>query len=118
MRGFAQLTGQTWKYRVWQVLTVAAGLVMIALFSLWQGNPLHLPEGLTTGVFFLVCIPWFIWYAAAIKCPKCGRSPTWYHMTHGRASSVERRLDSTVTCPMCGFNPLNIADQENASGPA
>ncbi len=49
---FAKLTRQLWKYRVWQVAFVLAGLVSIAFFSLWRGNPAHLPKGVTTALTF------------------------------------------------------------------
>jgi hypothetical protein len=105
MRTFAIATGQLWKYRVEQLLTVATGLETIAFFSIFQGNPAHLPEGLVEAAYFPICILWFIWSASAVRCPSCGKSPTWYQMTHGQAGNTQQRVDATTTCPSCGFNP-------------
>jgi len=57
---FAKTTGQTWKYRLWQVATAAAIAVSLAFFSLWNGNPAGLPEGLTIALYFLVCVFWIV----------------------------------------------------------
>lgn len=111
MRNFAFLTNQSWKYRVSQGLTAAALLMTMAETSLWVGNPLQLPLGPTVLVFFAVCIPWFLWWAFAVKCPNCGKSPSWYHMTHGPARNAEDRIEGSVICPWCEFNPLDILDQ-------
>jgi hypothetical protein len=102
---FAKHTGQLWKFRVWQILTVGAVLSSVAFFSLWQGNPAHLPEGITTAVYFPVCVIWFIWWAAAIRCPACGAPPVWYRMNHGNAGSFQLRVAGSSLCPNCGFDP-------------
>jgi len=106
MRKFAEATGQFWKYRIWQVLTAAAFLITIAFFSIFRGNPAHLPEGPMLAAYFPICITWFVWYASAIRCPSCKNSPAWYQMTHGRAGDTHQRVEVTISCPACGFNPL------------
>lgn len=117
MPQFAKATGQFWKYSVWVELTVAEVLVTLAFFSLWRGNPLHLPEGLTTGAFFIIALVWFIWLAVAIRCPKCGKSPAWYQMTHGKARTYGDRILATTACPSCGFNPVKENSDEAGETP-
>jgi len=113
---FARLTGQLWKYRVWQVATVLAVVMSVAFFSLWRGNPAGLREGMTTALYFPICLFWFVWWATAIRCPACGQSPVWYQMRHGKADDATARILTGTTCPACGFDPR---DSEAAvSGPA
>jgi hypothetical protein len=102
---FASATGQRWKYRIWLVATLAAVIISGAFFSLWNGNPAGLPEGLTTGLYFLVCIFWFVWWAAAIRCPSCGIRIGWYQMNRGSAGDAAARIAMTAVCPACGFEP-------------
>lgn len=110
---FASATGQRWKYRVWLAATAAAIAVSVAFFSLWRGNPAGLPVGLTTAVYFPVCIFWFAWWAAAIRCPACGVRIGWYHMNHGSASDATERITMADKCPACRFVPS--ATQETSS---
>lgn len=105
MLQFAKHTGQIWKYRVWQVASVAAVAISVAFFSLWSGNPARLPEGLTTALYFPLVIFWFAWWAVAIRCPACREPPAWHQMRHGHASDEATRLFSITVCPACGFNP-------------
>jgi hypothetical protein len=105
MGGFASATGQRWKYQVWLATTATAIVVSVAFFSLWRGNPADLPVGLTTAVYFPVCIFWFVWWAAAIRCPSCGLRIGWYHMNHGAASDATERITMADKCPACGFVP-------------
>jgi CubicO group peptidase (beta-lactamase class C family) len=42
------------------VATAAAIAVSLAFFSLWNGNPAGLPEGLTIALYFLVCVFWIV----------------------------------------------------------
>jgi hypothetical protein len=102
---FAKTTGQTWKYRLWQVATVAAIAVSLAFFSLWNGNPAGLPEGMTIALYFLICVFWIIWWAAAIRCPSCGSRIGWYQMRHGSANEAPTRFLGVSVCPACGFDP-------------
>ncbi len=105
MRKFSTLTGQRWKYRAWQALTVAAIGVLFAFFSLFHGNPLDLPETTTIVVYFATLGAWLGWYVLAIRCPRCGKSPVWYQFTHGSALGANRRLLLMAACPACGFDP-------------
>jgi hypothetical protein len=95
---FTSATGQRWKYRIWLVATLAALIISGAFFSLWNGNPAGLPEGLTTGLYFLVCIFWFVWWAAAIRCPFVRYShqlvpdEPWFGRTCGGANRYDRRM--------------------------
>jgi hypothetical protein len=102
---FARATGQLWKYRVWQVATVAAVMISVAFFSLWRGNPAQLPENLTMALYFPICIFWFAWWAAAIRCPACGVRPAWYQMRRGHAQDVVDRISASNVCPACGHDP-------------
>ena len=102
---FANATDQRWKYRVWLGATLVAILVSVAFFSLWQGNPVGLPVGPTIAVYFPVCVFWFAWWAAAIRCPACGIRIGWYHMSHGSASDAVDRIAAVEVCPACGFVP-------------
>jgi hypothetical protein len=102
---FAHATGQRWKYRVWVAATAAAIIISVAFFSLWSGNPARLPEGLTTALYFPVCIFSFVWWAAAIRCPSCHVRIGWYQMNSGSASDAAARIVLTGTCPACGFDP-------------
>ena len=110
---FANATGQRWKYRGWQAATAAAIAVSVAFFSLWRGNPADLPVGLTTAVYFPVCLFSFVWWAAAIRCRACGIRIGWYHMNHGLASDATERITMADTCPACGFVPSTT--QETSS---
>jgi hypothetical protein len=105
MRAFAAATGQLWKYRVCQALGAAAVLVSVAFFSLWRGNPWNLPFGLTVGLYFPICTVAFVWWAAALTCPKCSRRPVWYQMNHGGHRSFGARVAATDSCPVCGYDP-------------
>ena len=102
---FANATGQRWKYQVWLGTTLGASLVSLAFFSLWQGNPAGLPVGLTTAVYFPTCIFWFVWWAAAIRCPACNVRLGWYHMNHGSSNDAVERIADAQACPACGFVP-------------
>ena len=102
---FANATGQRWKYLVWLGTTLAAVLMSVAFFSLWRGNPLGLPMGPTTAVYFPVCLFWFAWWAVAIRCPACGIAIGWYHMSHGSATDAVDRIVTAEACPACGFVP-------------
>ena len=102
---FANATGQRWKYRVGLAATAAAITISVAFFSLWRSNPADLPVGLTTAIYFPVCTFWFVWLAAAIRCPACGTRIGWYHMNHGSASDATERITMANTCPACGFVP-------------
>ena len=102
---FAKETGQSWKYRVWIATTVAALIISAAFFSLWNGNPARLPEGLTIGLYFPICVFWFVWWAAAIRCPSCGVRIGWYQMKRGSANDAAARIAMTGVCPACGFDP-------------
>jgi len=57
-----------------------------------QGNPADLPEALTTAVYVGVCGFWFLWSAAAIRCPACGARIGWYQMSHGSPSNAVSRF--------------------------
>jgi len=118
MNSFARATGQLWKVHVRQILTVAAVAMTLGFFSLWLGNPLHLPLGLTVASYFTICGVWFFWYAAAIRCPKCGRSPAWHQMTHGSAGDWQARLATTSACPVCGFDPSKVNTTGSGGPPA
>ncbi len=102
---FAKATGQLWKYRVWQAASVAAVGISVAFFSLWRGNPAQLPEGLTIALYFPICVFWFGWWAAAIRCPACRKRPAWYQMRHGHAQDATARILAARVCPACGFDP-------------
>jgi hypothetical protein len=107
MLQFAKETGQQWKVRIWLVLTAAALLASAAFFSLWQGNPAGLPEGITIAVYFPICVLWFVWWAAAIRCPVCRQRPVWHQMTHARVSDFEQSILTIAAWPSCGFNPCS-----------
>jgi hypothetical protein len=111
---FAGQTGQRWKYRVWVAATAAAMVVSIAFFSIPRGNPAHLPEDLTTAIYFPVLIFWFIWLAAAIRCPACGICIGWYHMNHGSARDASERITMADKCPACGFAPAASQETSNS----
>lgn len=108
---FAKLTGQLWKYRVWQTASVAAVLVSVAFFSLWRGNPAELPEGLTIVLSFPICIFWFPWWAAAIRCPTCGQRPVWYQMCTATQETLPRGSWRQGCAPACRFDPAARLDQ-------
>jgi len=112
---FAYATRQGWKYRVWRVASVAAVLVSLAFFSLWNGNPAGLPEGLTTALYFPICIFWFVWWAAAIRCPACSIRIGWYQMNRGSASDASARIMMSGACPACGFEPSGVGVEGNAA---
>jgi len=105
LAGFAAATGQRWKYLIWLIATGVAVIVSAAFFSLWNGNPAHLPQGLTIAIYFPVCIFWFVWWATAIRCPSCGVRIGWYQMNHGSAGDAGARIAMTGACPACGFAP-------------
>ena len=107
---FADSTGQGWKHKVWLAATGAAIAVSVAFFSLWLGNPARLSEGPTTAVYFPICIFWFVWSAAAIRCPACGIRIGWYHMNHGSSSDASARIAMSAICPACGFTPSTCQD--------
>jgi hypothetical protein len=107
---FAIATGQRWKYRVWLAATAAAFAVSVAFFSLWRANPAGLSVGLTTAIYFPVVLFWFVWWAAAIRCPDCGLRIGWYHMTHGPARDATERISMADHCPACGFAPTTSTD--------
>ena len=111
---FASATGQRWKYRIWLAATAAAVIVSVAFFSLWNGNPAGLPEGLTIGLYFPICIFWFAWWAAAIRCPSCGIRIGWFQMNRGPAGDAVARIVSTGVCPACGFAP-SVSDGASMS---
>jgi predicted RNA-binding Zn-ribbon protein involved in translation (DUF1610 family) len=70
-----------------------------------------LPEGLTIALYFTICIFWFVWWAAAIRCPTCGIRIGWYQMNRGSAGDVATRMAMTGSCPACGFKgdrPITI----------
>ena len=90
---------------MWLAATVAAILISAAFFSLWNGNPIVLPEGVTIGLYFTICVFWFVWWAAAIRCPSCGVRIGWYQMNHGSAGDAAARIAATGACPACGFEP-------------
>jgi hypothetical protein len=69
LASFANATGQGWKYRVLIAALLAAVGISVAFFSLWNGNPAGLPQGLTIALYIPICIFWFVWWAAAIRCP-------------------------------------------------
>ncbi len=102
---FASATAQRWKYHVCLAATAAAIPISVAFVSLWRGNPADLPVGLTTAIYFPVCIFWFVWWAAAIRCPACGVRIGWYHMNHGSAGDATERITAADMCPACGFVP-------------
>lgn len=116
LRSFAAATGQRWKYRVRCVALAAAVVASAAFFSLWIGNPLGLPGGVTTGIYFAIAIFAFAWDAAAIRCPSCGVRVVWHHMTHGSALAAEFRISMTRECPSCGFNPSDGEGVRGAQG--
>jgi len=105
MRKFAEATGQLWKYKVWQILTAASMIITFARFGLGQNSFAHMPEGMMIALYFLICTAWFIWWATAIRCPQCKKSPSWYQMTHAKLSSFQAAEKATTTCPICGFAP-------------
>ena len=109
---FAKLTGQLWKYRLWQAASVAAVLISLAFFSLWNGNPAQLPEGVTIALYLPICIVWFAWWAAAIRCPACGQCPVWYQMRHGHARDATTRILTSAVCPACRFDPALVRAEE------
>jgi hypothetical protein len=102
---FAQLTGQRWKNRLTWILFFAQALALIAFTSLWRGNPAHLPLGPTMAIYFGLAIAWFVSFAAAVRCPSCGRSPNWYLISQKPGSAGEDRLPRGRGCPWCGFVP-------------
>jgi hypothetical protein len=103
---FAQATGQAWKHRIRNGLFVAAIAAMLALFSVFRwGNPLGLSDDWTMAVFFLVLPVFCVWNAVAIRCPRCGKAPAWYHMTHGSFRGAGTRAEVVRSCPACGFDP-------------
>jgi hypothetical protein len=106
---FANATGQRWKYRVWLAATVAAIAISGAFLSLWNGNPARLSEGFTIALYFTVCIFWFVWWAAAIRCPSCRVRIGWYQMNRGSARDAAARFAMTGVCPACGFDPSRVA---------
>lgn len=114
---FATATGQRWKYQVWLVATVAAVLVSVAYFSLWNGNPMGLPEGVTIGLYFPICVFWFVWWAAAIRCPSCGVRIGWYQMNRGSAGDAAARIAATGLCPACGFEPSHTNTKSPSHDP-
>lgn len=67
----------------WQIGFVATVIITVAFFSIWQGNPLHLPMGLARLIYFPTAIFWATWSAAAIVCPACGVRIGWYQARHG-----------------------------------
>ena len=107
MHNFAKATGQYWKYKVWQILTICSILITFLFISIWQGNPLNLPTGLVVLIYFSTCIVWFIWWAAAIRCPNCKKSPAWYQMRHGSLSSNQALGMNVTVCPNCGFKGVD-----------
>jgi hypothetical protein len=109
VKRFADGTGQLWKYRVWQVASLAAAIITVAFMSLWRGNPARLPEGLTIALYFPICIFWFAWWVSAIRCPGCGASPVWYQMRHGRADDAVDRIMGYHVCPACRYDPTDPA---------
>lgn len=105
MRRFAALTGQRWKFNVWLVLGLAFVAATVAFFSIWRGNPAGLPVAITSVTYLLLGIVCLAWWAAAIRCPKCGKRPVWFQMTNGNALDFPHRLTLTGACPACGFDP-------------
>ncbi len=115
MRTFAQLTGQLWKIRIFQIVGITGGVAVVGYFIvLLSGNPLGLPEGpiLRNAIYPIFFFAWFIWYATAIRCPKCHKSLVWHHMTQGSAWRFDRRLSEACTCPSCGFDPIKTSLNE------
>ena len=105
MRNFATKTSQLWKYKVWLTLSALAIIITIAFYSLWNGNPIHLPEVPTVLAYFAICITWFCWWAFAIRCPECGKCYAWHYMNSGNFSNMLIRQESSTKCPSCGFEP-------------
>jgi hypothetical protein len=118
---FARATGQRWKYVILLGTTVVALVLTLAHWSLWNGNPAHLPGVLTGSLYFAVGIFWFVWWAAAIRCPSCGIRVGWYHMNHGSSQDAIARILMTETCPACGFTPVAVgstatSDEQGTNG--
>ena len=105
LRDFAEGTGQSWKYVVLKMLTIAAIIVSIAFFSIFRGNPAHLPEGVTVLIYFSICTLWIVWGMAAIKCPSCGVRPMWYRATH-QVPVDPTKQRGIGGCPSCGLSPV------------
>jgi hypothetical protein len=115
MRSFAARTGQLWKFYAWVVMTVAGLIATVVLSSLFSGNPIGLPVLPVVVYFFATCVGSFIWWAGAIKCPRCKRSLAWHQMTQGGADSFHERLAITDICPMCGFDPAQPEQQQDST---
>ncbi|MDP1833276.1 MAG: hypothetical protein Q8K67_14565 [Geothrix sp.] len=111
MKEFAHQTGQGWKYSLWVVLTWLAIILTFAFSSLWSGNPLKLPEAITTGTYFIIAIFWLLWWAAAIRCPECKKSYAWYYMNKGSHSDLLARQEASPSCPSCGYSPTHPTHQ-------
>jgi hypothetical protein len=105
MNEFAKRTGQAWKYAVWKILSAAAIIVTYLFISLYQGNSLHLPDYVVIPVYFGITITWFIWWAAAIRCPGCHKSPSWFFMSKSSVGGFQQLLGQMTKCPYCGFEP-------------
>jgi hypothetical protein len=102
---FPKVTGQLWKYRVWQALYYLTGLGCVAVFSVWIGNPADLPRGLTLEIAILIGSFWLYWWIKAIRCPRCKGSPVLYHIQHLELGDTE--IAAAEECPICGFDPAS-----------
>lgn len=107
MQNFAKATGQYWKYKVWLLLTICSIIITFLFLSIWQENPLKLPIGWVVFLYFSICITWFVWWTAAIRCPNCKKRPVWYQMKHSSFSSSQGLGMNITVCPICGFKGAN-----------
>jgi len=49
---------------------------------------------------------WDVFYVNSVRCPKCRKSLTWYHAKHTKLTNAYVAKDTSVSCPICGYNPF------------
>jgi hypothetical protein len=112
LKNFAVSTRQGWKYRVFQLLFLVWIVAGLASLSRFLGNPLDLsgygPLDSLAVIFMLLSL---VWYAAAVRCPKCKKSPMWYQITHTSVFDSKTGFESTGVCPICHSDPAGAQIQ-------
>jgi hypothetical protein len=107
MTNWITRTHQAWKFNLFVMMIGVSGALFLLL--VWQVNdPIRFAKwGIISPVIFPLAFAGvgllaFLWFVLAIKCPNCGKRPTWNILSHSSSSNWLNSLLQLNACPCCG----------------
>jgi predicted RNA-binding Zn-ribbon protein involved in translation (DUF1610 family) len=98
---FAKRTGQAWRFRLTQSISILGFLTIVA--GWWtikgpHGAALILVGTLLGGVGF-------VGQCLSVRCPRCAVAVVWHTFNTRRVAEAQVAAQYQLVCPKCGYDP-------------